>query len=139
MIVHTDRELKFVADRATLKTALALPLPGAVIQGTFSQALKSTYFDTEALELMRHGVSLRVRQSGGKCILGFKRMRALASANSTSLNEGRREPTLGNRGRRRKPSWQWRRCDGDGQFDGAWRRRCVRHRDGDWWNGRSFF
>jgi inorganic triphosphatase YgiF len=73
MTVHTERELKFLADRTALRTALTLPLPGAVIQGPFSQALKSTYFDTKALELMRHGVSLRVRQSGGKCILGFKR------------------------------------------------------------------
>jgi triphosphatase len=44
-----------------------------VIRGPVSQTLKSTYFDTDALELMRHGVSLRVRQSGGKCILGVKR------------------------------------------------------------------
>lgn len=71
--MHAERELKFVADRATLETALTLPLPGAIIRGPVSQALKSTYFDTKALELMRHGISLRVRQSGGKCILGVKR------------------------------------------------------------------
>ena len=73
MTIHTERELKFVADRATLRTALALPLPGIVTRGPVSQALKSTYFDTEALELMRCGFSLRVRQSGGKRVLGVKR------------------------------------------------------------------
>ena len=71
--MHTERELKFAADRDTLKTALTLPLPGAIIRGPVSQALKSTYFDTETLDLMRRGVSLRVRQSGGKCILGVKK------------------------------------------------------------------
>ena len=51
MLVHTERELKFAADRATLKTALTRPLPGGVIQGPFSQALKSTCFDTKALRI----------------------------------------------------------------------------------------
>jgi hypothetical protein len=44
MTMHTERELKFAADRATLKAALTLPLPGAMIRGPVSQALKSTYF-----------------------------------------------------------------------------------------------
>jgi inorganic triphosphatase YgiF len=50
-----------------------LVLLGVVIQGPFSQALKSTCFDTKALELMRRGVSLRVRQSGEECVLGVKK------------------------------------------------------------------
>jgi hypothetical protein len=41
MIVHTERELKFVADRATLKTALTRPLPGAMIRGPVSSRAAS--------------------------------------------------------------------------------------------------
>ena len=74
--MRTERELKFVADRDTLRTALTIRLPGEMTHGPVSQALKSTYFDTDALELMRRGVSLRVRQSGGKCILGVKQGRS---------------------------------------------------------------
>ena len=73
MTVRTEREFKFVADRDTLRTALAIPLPGEMTRGPVSQPLKSTYFDTDTLDLMRCGVSLRVRQSGGKCILGVKK------------------------------------------------------------------
>ena len=71
--MRTERELKFVVDSDTLRTALTIPLPGEMTDGPVSQALKSTYFDTETLELMRGGVSLRVRQSGGDCILGVKK------------------------------------------------------------------
>jgi triphosphatase len=73
MTVRTERELKFVADRDTLRTALTIPLPGEVTHGPVSQVLKSTYFDTETLELARRGFSLRVRQLGGDCILGVKK------------------------------------------------------------------
>ena len=73
MTVRTERELKFVADRNTLRTALTIPLPGEVTHGPVSQVLKSTYFDTETLELARRGFSLRVRQSGVDCILGVKK------------------------------------------------------------------
>ena len=71
--MRTERELKFVADRNTLRTALTIPLPGEVTHGPVSQVLKSTYFDTETLELARRGFSLRVRQSGVDCILGVKK------------------------------------------------------------------
>ena len=71
--MSTERELKFVADRETLRIALTIPLPGKMTHGPVSQAIKTTYFDTEALDLMRHGVTLRVRQSGGGCTLGVKR------------------------------------------------------------------
>ena len=74
--MRTERELKFVADRNTLRTALTIPLPGEVTHGPVSQVLKSTYFDTETLELTRRGISLRVRQSGGDCILGVKKLAA---------------------------------------------------------------
>ena len=73
MTMSTERELKFVADRETLRIALTIPLPGKINHGPVSQVIKTTYFDTEALDLMRHGVTLRVRQSGGGCTLGVKR------------------------------------------------------------------
>ena len=71
--MRTERELKFVADRETLRIALTIPLPGKMTHAPVSQALKSTYFDTETLGLMRHGVSLRVRQLGEECVLGVKK------------------------------------------------------------------
>lgn len=88
--MHTERELKFVADRATLRAALALRLPGAITCGPVSQALKSTYFDTEALELTRRGVSLRVRQSGGNYVLGVKRDFMLTADISSATRRKRR-------------------------------------------------
>jgi inorganic triphosphatase YgiF len=42
-------------------------------RSSLSQDLKTTYFDTDALDLMRQGLSLRVRQSGGTCTLGVKK------------------------------------------------------------------
>jgi triphosphatase len=73
MILHTERELKFAANGDTLRAALTIPLPGEMTCGPVSRVLKSTYFDTETLELMRRGVSLRVRQSGKDCLLGVKK------------------------------------------------------------------
>jgi triphosphatase len=70
--VGAECELKFAADRETLRTALTIPLPGEMTRGPVSQPLKSTYFDTDILDLMRRGVSLRVRQSGGDRILAIK-------------------------------------------------------------------
>jgi triphosphatase len=71
--MSTERELKFVVDRSTLRIALTIPLPGKMSHGPVSQALKSTYFDTETLGLMRRGVSLRVRQLGEEYVLGVKK------------------------------------------------------------------
>ena len=70
--MHTERELKFAADRNALKTALILPLPGEVIQSPLSQALKSTYFDTKALELMRRGVLSARAPIGGEALFGHQ-------------------------------------------------------------------
>src|SRR5271165_4719021 len=50
-----ERELKFVADRKTFKTALALPLLGGAAEVS-EWRLKSVYFDTEDGDLMLHGV-----------------------------------------------------------------------------------
>ena len=73
MTVHAERELKFAADQDTLRAALTIPLQGKMTRSPLSQDFKTTYFDTDALDLMQHGVSLRVRQSGGNCILGVKK------------------------------------------------------------------
>ena len=56
--MRTERELKFVVDRDTLRTALTISLPGEKTYGPVSQSLKNTYFDTETLELTRRGISL---------------------------------------------------------------------------------
>ena len=71
--MSTERELKFVVDRGTLRIALTIPLPGKMTYGPVSQALKSTYFDTETMGLMRRGVSLRVRQLGEEYVLGVRK------------------------------------------------------------------
>jgi inorganic triphosphatase YgiF len=73
MTMRAERELKFAVDRDTLRPALTIPLQGRMTRGPLSQALKTTYFDTDALDLMRQGLSLRVRQSGGTCTLGVKK------------------------------------------------------------------
>lgn len=73
MTVHAERELKFAVDRDTLRAAVTIPLQGKMTRSPLSQDLKTTYFDTDALDLMRRGLSLRVRQSGGNCTLGVKK------------------------------------------------------------------
>ncbi len=73
MTVHAERELKFAVEPDTLRAARTIPLQGQMARGPLSQALKTTYFDTDALDLMQRGVSLRVRQSGGTCKLGVKK------------------------------------------------------------------
>ena len=56
-----------------MRTALTIPLPGEMTHRPVSQALKTTYFDTDAFDLMRRGISLRVRQSGKDYVLSIKR------------------------------------------------------------------
>jgi triphosphatase len=73
MIVHSERELKFAADQDTLKAVLKVPLQGQMMRSPLAQHLKTTYFDTDALDLMREGLSLRLRQAGGSCTLGVKK------------------------------------------------------------------
>ncbi len=69
-----ERELKFAADPKTFKVALALPLLGGVAEAPERLRLKSVYFDTEDGDLMRHGVTLRVRRAEGAYIMGLKRV-----------------------------------------------------------------
>ncbi len=68
-----ERELKFVADRRTLKAALALPLLGGAAEAPEWRRLKSVYFDTEDGDLMRQGVTLRVREEKATFVMGLKR------------------------------------------------------------------
>ena len=70
-----ERELKFVADRKTFKAAVALPLLGAGEPPKWRR-FKSVYFDTEDGDLMRSGVTLRVRRAKGATIMGLKRAAA---------------------------------------------------------------
>lgn len=58
MGVRPERELKFVADRETFKTALTLPLLGAGTGDRGAQSLESVEFDTLREESKRIGASL---------------------------------------------------------------------------------
>ena len=95
-----ERELKFVADRKTFKAAVALPLLGGAGEPPKWRRFKSVYFDTEDGDLMRSGVTLRVRRAKGATIMGLKR-----AAESTRGFFDRDElevgsPSPGNRPRR---------------------------------------
>ncbi len=68
-----ERELKFLADRKTFRAAVALPLLGGAGEVPEWRRLKSVYFDTEDGDLMRNGVTLRVRRTKGATIMGLKR------------------------------------------------------------------
>jgi inorganic triphosphatase YgiF len=72
MTARPERELKFIANRDTFKTAVALPLLGEASDSA-ARALKSVYFDTESLDLMRRRIALRVRRMEGRCIIGVKK------------------------------------------------------------------
>ena len=67
-----ERELKFIANRKTFKTALTLPLLGEATEGGAGRRLKSVYFDTDAGDLIRHGLTLRVRRTKGVYVMGLK-------------------------------------------------------------------
>ena len=67
-----ERELKFLADRKTFRAAVALPLLGGAGEAPKWRRLKSVYFDTEDGDLMRSGVTLRVRRTKGATIMGLK-------------------------------------------------------------------
>ena len=71
---HPERELKFLADPETFKAALIHPL---LEQKTAAKpaprAINSLYFDTESGDLLRRGVTLRVRRMNCRLILGVKK------------------------------------------------------------------
>ena len=67
-----ERELKFIADRKTFKAALMLPLLGAATKDGTGRQLRSVYFDTDGGDLLRHGITLRVRREKGVYVIGVK-------------------------------------------------------------------
>ena len=68
-----ERELKFIADRRTLKAALAAPLLGGEAGPPRWKKLKTVYFNSEARDLAHARVALRVRRVEGDWIMGLKR------------------------------------------------------------------
>ena len=68
-----ERELKFAADRRTLRAALASPLLGGEMGPPAWRRLKSVYFDTADGDLAEARVALRMRRSAGGWTMGFKR------------------------------------------------------------------
>ena len=68
-----ERELKFIVDRRTLKAALAAPLLGGDARPPKWRKLRTVYFDTDAGDLSRARVALRMRRAGGGWTLGLKR------------------------------------------------------------------
>ena len=69
-----ERELKFLGDPETFKAALTNPLLGQKTAAKPApQLIKSFYFDTESGDLLRQGVTLRVRQMNRRMILGVKK------------------------------------------------------------------
>ena len=70
---HPERELKFLTDPETFKAALTNPLFGQKIAAKPPQAIKSVYFDTERGDLLHRGVTLRVRRTNCRMILGVKK------------------------------------------------------------------
>jgi len=66
-------ELKLLAHPGDLARLAAAPLPGSWSAGpaeTLRQ--RTTYFDTDGLELAAHGVALRVRREGKRCVQAVK-------------------------------------------------------------------
>lgn len=69
-------ELKFIADRRILKAAMAAPLLGGNTSAPGWRKLRTVYFDTEAGDLSRARVALRVRRSKDGFVMGLKRSAA---------------------------------------------------------------
>jgi triphosphatase len=93
-----ERELKFVVDSATFKAAQALPLLGEPAARPAWRRLKTTYFDTEAGDLRRNGVCLRVRRARGGFVMGLKwspdSNRSLFERGEVEVKMGSAEPNL---------------------------------------------
>src|SRR5271165_4597612 len=71
-----ERELKFVADRKTLRAALASPPLGGEAGPPAWRKLKTVYFDTDEGDLSRARVALRVRRTKDGWVMGLKRAAA---------------------------------------------------------------
>ncbi len=93
-----ERELKFIADRGTLKAALAAPLLGGQAGPPPWRKLRTVYFDSEAGDLARARVALRVRRVGGGWIMGLKRSasgdRGAFDREETEVTAASAEPDL---------------------------------------------
>jgi inorganic triphosphatase YgiF len=71
--VGVEIELKLATSKRGLHQAMALPwLKKQVGTGSREQELTSVYFDTDDFALRKHGVSLRVRKSGGQRLQTIK-------------------------------------------------------------------
>jgi triphosphatase len=69
---NTEFEVKFLVDEATFTALQQSPLVGSPTQRT-AHRLHSVYFDTEAADLARHRMALRVRSGrAGATLLGLK-------------------------------------------------------------------
>jgi inorganic triphosphatase YgiF len=68
-----ERELKFIANRKTLKAALAAPLLGGDAGPPKWRKLRTVYFDSEVGDLSRARVALRMRRVSGRWIQSLKR------------------------------------------------------------------
>ncbi len=68
-----ERELKFIADRKTLKAAVSAPFLGGEAGPPTWRELRSVYFDDDDGDLSRARVALRVRHVDGGWVMGLKR------------------------------------------------------------------
>ncbi|RBP11938.1 inorganic triphosphatase YgiF [Roseiarcus fermentans] len=72
----SERELKFLADAETLRRVLAAPTFGGGEPSPAWRKLRTVYFDTDAGDLSRARVALRVRHSDDGRVMGLKRASA---------------------------------------------------------------
>jgi triphosphatase len=71
--VGTEIELKLATSKRVLHQAMALPwLKKRASDSSHKQELTSVYFDTNDFALLEHGVSLRVRKTGGQRLQTIK-------------------------------------------------------------------
>lgn len=70
-----ERELKFIADRKTLKAAVSAPFLGGEAGPPTWRELRSVYFDDDDGDLSRARVALRVRHVDGGWVIGTQTRR----------------------------------------------------------------
>ncbi|WFU18380.1 CYTH and CHAD domain-containing protein [Bradyrhizobium sp. CB3481] len=71
-----ETEVKFRVPRRNIAALAHLKIPGSRMAERSESDLTSTYFDTRKRKLKRHGLVLRVRQTGGKYIQTIKKVSA---------------------------------------------------------------
>jgi CHAD domain-containing protein len=74
-----EHEAKFEIDSAHLPSLVAqtIPLDGYTLQPIGTQSHTDTYMDTPAYDLLRHGLTLRVRHNGNGYEVGIKSLQAI--------------------------------------------------------------